>query len=43
MLKDAQLNKYPIPSFNIDNFEMLIAITKVTEKQNAPTILMITT
>ncbi len=42
LLKDAQLNKYAIPSFNIDNFEMLIAITKATKKQNAPIILMIT-
>lgn len=42
LLKDAQLNKYAIPSFNINNFEMLIAVTKAAEKQNAPIILMIT-
>lgn len=42
MLKHAQFNKYAIPSFNFDNLEMLIAITKAAQQQNAPIIVMIT-
>lgn len=41
-LQKAKKNKYAIPAFNFDNLEMLKAIIKAAELENAPIIIMAT-
>ena len=40
MLKDAKLNKYAIPAFDISNYEMLTAVLETLEEEKSPALLM---
>lgn len=40
MLKDAKMNKYAIPAFDISNYEMLTAVLETLEEEKSPALLM---
>ena len=40
MLKDAKLNHYAIPAFDISNYEMMKAVLETCEEEKSPALLM---